>query len=387
MALQWVDLDGLDSVMTYIWERLALKADKADLTTAVRFMGSVATYAELPTSGNRTGDMWNVAEDGSNYCWTAEGKWDDLSGIIDLSNYYTIKEAEAAFVMLNGEQTVNGIKTFNSRMLKLHGTYTPEFLTSSDSSSTTTASYTAFLRMRAKGDGNLNNDAEGTVGLWEISRNAEGTYCNVTVYNASGESATFQIRSNDDGNKYASAPTPSSSSDNSNRIATTAWVNSTSTVVHTTGAEEIDGIKTFNNQLVINGTSNKGVLLRCLGINIAEIPSSLKSYNYAINDVNDALLGSLNVTRELDGDTVIQIISKNLDSNGGDVDGRIKIYTRMNGEAYVTAPATRNTGYGSTDIATAGWVDSKLAAVTATAVTQEQIDAIVARLDALEAAS
>lgn len=50
-----------------------------------------------------------------------------------------------------------------------------------------------------------------------------------------------------DGTAYASAPTPSNKADNSTKIATTAWVNTASSLVHITGTEDIRGFKKFTN--------------------------------------------------------------------------------------------------------------------------------------------
>lgn len=61
------------------------------LTSVMHYKGSVATYADLPTEGLTIGDVYNVLEDGSNYAWNGTG-WDELSGIVDLSNYYTKSE-------------------------------------------------------------------------------------------------------------------------------------------------------------------------------------------------------------------------------------------------------------------------------------------------------
>ena len=58
------------------------------------------------------------------------------------------------------------------------------------------------------------------------------------------------------GDKYATAPTPPNKADNSTKIATTAWVNTATSVVHTTGNETISGIKTFNTSPVVPSTSS-----------------------------------------------------------------------------------------------------------------------------------
>lgn len=52
------------------------------------YKGSVATYSALPSSGNVTGDVWNVEDTGDNYAWNGTA-WDKLAGEIDLSAYAT----------------------------------------------------------------------------------------------------------------------------------------------------------------------------------------------------------------------------------------------------------------------------------------------------------
>lgn len=55
---------------------------KADLGLAQAFTykGSVDTFNDLPTTGNKTGDCWNVKDTGINYAWDGTA-WDDLGGI------------------------------------------------------------------------------------------------------------------------------------------------------------------------------------------------------------------------------------------------------------------------------------------------------------------
>lgn len=73
---------------------------KEKIASIYHVKGSVATYATLPTT-KEVGDVYNVDEAyeghpaGTNYVWTGE-KWDALGGSIDLSNYYTKEEVDAA---------------------------------------------------------------------------------------------------------------------------------------------------------------------------------------------------------------------------------------------------------------------------------------------------
>lgn len=50
---------------------------KTDLTGLYKYKGSKATVAALPSSGNTTGDVWDVQADGMNYAWNGSA-WDAL---------------------------------------------------------------------------------------------------------------------------------------------------------------------------------------------------------------------------------------------------------------------------------------------------------------------
>lgn len=105
----------------------ALDAHKADydnphkvtaaqlgLATVYKYKGSVETYADLPTSGQQVGDVYNVKqadpdhniEAGDNVAWDGE-KWDILAGDTDLSGY----------AQLNSANTFTAANTFNSNIV------------------------------------------------------------------------------------------------------------------------------------------------------------------------------------------------------------------------------------------------------------------------------
>ena len=64
------------------------------VSSALNYKGTKATYAELPSPGNKTGDVWNITtadsahgiNAGDNVAWTGTA-WDVLAGVIDLSGY------------------------------------------------------------------------------------------------------------------------------------------------------------------------------------------------------------------------------------------------------------------------------------------------------------
>ena len=66
-----------------------------DLSGIYIYKGTKATYAELPTSDQQTGDVYNVEQAynnypaGTNWAWNGTA-WDALGGSIDLSGYQTV---------------------------------------------------------------------------------------------------------------------------------------------------------------------------------------------------------------------------------------------------------------------------------------------------------
>lgn len=105
----------------------ALDAHKADydnphkvtaaqlgLAAVYKYKGSVETYADLPTSGQQVGDVYNIKqadpdhniEAGDNVAWDGE-KWDILAGDTDLSGY----------AQLNSANTFTAANTFNSNIV------------------------------------------------------------------------------------------------------------------------------------------------------------------------------------------------------------------------------------------------------------------------------
>ena len=80
---------------------------EAALAGVFHYKGSVATYADLPATGNEVGDVYNVIDTGKNYAWSGSA-WDDLGGIVDLSNLVT----------LNTPQTITGTKTISNTYLQ-----------------------------------------------------------------------------------------------------------------------------------------------------------------------------------------------------------------------------------------------------------------------------
>lgn len=75
-------------------------AEQLGLTTVYQYKGSVATYADLPTTGQKVGDVWNIEtadpdhgiKAGDNVAWDG-AQWDILGGNHDLSGYAKLNQA------------------------------------------------------------------------------------------------------------------------------------------------------------------------------------------------------------------------------------------------------------------------------------------------------
>lgn len=89
-------------------------AEQLGLTTVYQYKGSVATYADLPTTGQKVGDVWNVEKAdpghgikaGDNVAWDG-AQWDILGGNRDLSGY----------AQLNAANTFTAENKFNSNIV------------------------------------------------------------------------------------------------------------------------------------------------------------------------------------------------------------------------------------------------------------------------------
>ena len=94
-------------------------AEQLGLTTVYQYKGSVATYADLPTTGKKVGDVWNVEtadpdhgiKAGDNVAWDG-AQWDILGGNHDLSGY----------AQLNSANTFTALNTFRANIAVSSGT-------------------------------------------------------------------------------------------------------------------------------------------------------------------------------------------------------------------------------------------------------------------------
>ena len=60
----------------------------SDIASVLTYKGTKASVANLPSTGNKTGDVWHITADGSEYAWDGS-IWQELGTAIDLSGYAT----------------------------------------------------------------------------------------------------------------------------------------------------------------------------------------------------------------------------------------------------------------------------------------------------------
>lgn len=97
-------LDDTVAASTYLRQDDAntTYAKKSDITNIYKFKGTKTNYSDLPTTGVIAGDVWNITnadaehgiKAGDNVAWDGT-KWDNLSGVADLSGYATTTTTDA----------------------------------------------------------------------------------------------------------------------------------------------------------------------------------------------------------------------------------------------------------------------------------------------------
>lgn len=104
-------------------------AIQSAISSVYKYKGTKANYASLPSSGNVTGDVWNVEAAygdypaGTNWAWTGSG-WDALGGEVDLSSYLTKTDASSTYAtktqLTNGSVTKLGTTTVGSSVRPIY---------------------------------------------------------------------------------------------------------------------------------------------------------------------------------------------------------------------------------------------------------------------------
>ena len=155
------------AVKTYVDDKVA-----DAITSVYRVKGTKATAEELPTSGQVTGDVWNIASAstygpaGTNVVWTGSG-WDALGGTVDLTPYQTVSgftayTAEVATAMTEIRNNVTSLSSTTGTLEGILSGYTTVGSVSADVQTAKTAAAGALTGVSITGD-NFVGFTAGTV--------------------------------------------------------------------------------------------------------------------------------------------------------------------------------------------------------------------------------
>ena len=170
------------------------------ITNVYRYKGSCA-YAELPTTGNVTGDVWNVTDAhdkfpaGTNYAWN-DTEWDALGGSVDLSPYAKTEDVNKSITNLNskvGEFSSATVTEFASLKKYAGDTYATKTELEATSGSIITAYTTAISNAKK-----AVYDSATTVAAADAKTKADTAYSSaVTAAAASAETLNTSIKAVD----------------------------------------------------------------------------------------------------------------------------------------------------------------------------------------------
>ena len=88
---EWITPTDMD---LYYTKEEADDLINSKISTTFKYKGTKSSYAAIQAVTNPVvGDVWNDASTDHNYVWNGS-TWDKLAGTVDMSNYYTMDEAE-----------------------------------------------------------------------------------------------------------------------------------------------------------------------------------------------------------------------------------------------------------------------------------------------------
>ena len=338
------NIEDLSKTAQETAEILETKADKSDIVSLYRAKGSVASYKDLPETAE-VGDVYDALDTSMNYVWTGD-RWDELGAIgdnVDLSNFYTKSETDSALsnkVSKSGD-TMTG-------MLTSEYSYIPFRIRHTGLEKGVILDYIRDIQLVDK------NNAE--MGTMRFGGDSTGIgYIDLIARNYQGTAAHCKFHVEPDGSSYLWTPSwKVGKNDNSEKLLTIKMANSLPSLVHTTGNETVAGTKTFTSSPTIK-TSGKPLEIHHTGMDYTKADGSASFLHfYDKNGVQTACIGVINEANKS--------VSINQKWNNVLYDLGIK-FDGTNGFGY--APTTPSNAT-SKEIATANWVNTKLATKQAT---------------------
>lgn len=273
------------------------------------------------------------------------------------------------FVTLDTDQSITGAKTFTSGLYLTKDT--PQITLKSTSIDITQSGWAKGRNTIAWCQDKNGNESGGVFNAIETDSNKIFTdmYA-MSRKTGSQVAAHLRIGIDENGNPYATAPTPAVS-DNSNKLATTAWVNNQKYVTLNTN-QTITGTKTFTNavikQLSTNNSSGQyqdTYKVVDTNLDTTTNPEYIKQYYHAVKDKNNNYLAFIASTYNTDGSSDISLNARTRNTdNSGNVQGMIKVSVKRDGTIIAEAPIPA-TSDNSNKIATTAYCNKKHQVVSA----------------------
>ena len=206
----------------------------SDIASVLTYKGTKASVANLPSTGNTTGDVWHITADGSEYAWDGS-IWQELGTAVDLSGYAT-KATTLAGYGISDAKIENGTITLGSNSITPLTSYTetdPVFSASAAAGITSTD--ISNWNAKVSDTGKWNN-----VELIQDTQSRDAYYIPTLInFNSTSAKVTYATSSPSsnkivlwDSNEYIYSTTPSAN-DNSTKVATTAYVDAAIPVIPT----------------------------------------------------------------------------------------------------------------------------------------------------------
>ena len=197
----------------------------SDIASVLTYKGTKTSVANLPSTGNKTGDVWHITADGSEYAWDGS-IWQELGTAIDLSGYAT-KATTLAGYGITDAKIENGTITLGSNSITPLTSFTetdPVFSASAAAGITSTD--ISNWNAKVSDDKTWNNKSLSmsttTGNNFYVPRfNSTSADTAYLILFTATPTASCGVRY--DGSAYIYSTTPSAN-DNSTKVATTAYV-------------------------------------------------------------------------------------------------------------------------------------------------------------------
>lgn len=250
------------------------------------------------------------------YSASHDNNGDAFSSVYATITTVNTKADDSAVVHLSGNEVITGIKTFTDTrpiILKSNdyvvNTFTDNYNMGQIEWRDKNSTAICYLKTYSSTDGKIWNEFAGNYGTnaWKLG------------LKVGYDSVADEM--------FTQAPTPSSASDNSRKIATTEWVNSHNAIdtnlVHRSGDEFVAGMKTF---------THGGVTIRFKNNDVEQltIPAAYSEQMVFGVDQNDVRIGSLGIAMTDDARSRCYIASSKY-VNGEYVYNCLENYVDVNG--------------------------------------------------------